>query len=306
MKSFLITFCLILGLNTLHAETKNGFDLSNALIPSNEILQGGPPKDGIPSIDNPIFVSPTKSNIYHTDRVLGLVHNGQAKAYPINILNWHEIVNEKGSGYVVTFCPLCGTGMAFESTVLGEELTFGVSGLLYNSDVLFYDRESESLWSQLKRQSVNGKYKGSSLKLLPLQHTTWGAWKADHPDTLILSTKTGYHRDYTRNPYDGYEKSRQLYFKVNKTSQAPIHPKEWVIGITYNGMTKAYPFSELNKMASSPLVENFKDEKLLIHWDKKSQSAKVTKETTEEVAVIQAFWFAWFAFNPETKIYSHR
>jgi hypothetical protein len=137
-----------------------GFDFSKHSIPLYEIYSGGLPKDGIPSIDNPKFVTGPKAEegfLSNKDRVLGIFSNGKAKAYPIRILNWHEIVNDQiaGKSIVVTFCPLCGTEMIFDSTINGRSASFGVSGLLYQSDMLLYDRETESLWSQIKSSSVN-------------------------------------------------------------------------------------------------------------------------------------------------------
>lgn len=121
--------------------------------------------------------------------------NGQAKVYPIAILNWHEIVNDRigGKPIVVSYCPLCGTAMVFNANAKGIR-TFGVSGLLYHSDVLVYDRESQSLWSQILQQAVTGPVAGTRLELLPASHTSWQEWSARYPNTQVLSRDTGYHR----------------------------------------------------------------------------------------------------------------
>ena len=151
----------MLSSSTLAAE-KNGFDLSNALLSADEIFRGGPPKDGIPSIDEPIFASADDADFIDEDEwVLGIKTAAGARAYPIKILNWHEIVNDEMGGlkFVVTFCPLCGSGVVFRSAIDGNDLQFGVSGLLYNSDVLLYDRATESLWSQLLRKALAGLIK---------------------------------------------------------------------------------------------------------------------------------------------------
>lgn len=126
---------------------KNGFNLSNSVIPITKVLSGGPPRDGIPSIDKPKFISASKADfLKDDDRVLGVLLDGDARAYPIRILNWHEIVNDdfSGQGVAVTFCPLCGSGIVYSADIEGKKRLFGVSGLLYNSDVLLYDRESET------------------------------------------------------------------------------------------------------------------------------------------------------------------
>ncbi|HSG05403.1 MAG TPA: DUF3179 domain-containing protein, partial [Nitrospiria bacterium] len=184
-----------------------GFDLSRSSIPKEDILPGGPPKDGIPALDNPKFLKAGKAALLNSgDRVLGFSGKGEAKAYPIKILNWHEVVNDTvgGKPVVITYCPLCGTGMAFDPVVKGEHFTFGVSGLLYQSDVLMYDRQTDSLWSQILQEAVTGKMMGTRLTLLPLIHTTWEEWRKEHPNTLVLSTDTGYSRNYRRDPYEGY------------------------------------------------------------------------------------------------------
>ena len=144
----------------------SGWDYSKHSIPLKDIQSGGPPKDGIPAIDDPQFVSAAiadRTFLKNSDRVLTLVLGGKKKAYPIKILNWHEIVNDKlaGRSVVVTFCPLCGTGMVFSRNIAGREMDFGVSGLLYQSDVLLYDRQTESLWSQIKMQAVTGSMTGT-------------------------------------------------------------------------------------------------------------------------------------------------
>ena len=131
--------------------------------------------------------------------------------------------------------------MVFDTEVKGRELTFGVSGLLYQSDMLLYDYQTESLWSQIKSEAVTGKLTGTRLRLLPSKHTNWASWKANHPETLVLSDKTGHRRDYDRDPYQGYESSERLMFDVDQKSRK-YHPKEKVIGVELGGVTKAYPF----------------------------------------------------------------
>ena len=160
-----------------HGQIKNGYLLNDALIPADEIHHGGPPRDGIPAIDTPQFVDADAAGFLKpSDRVLGIERNGVRKAYPVAILNWHEIVNDRFADepLVVTYCPLCGTGIAYLSVSGGVELKFGVSGLLYNSDMLLYDRETESLWSQISRQAISGPMKGRKLKSVPVMHTQLG------------------------------------------------------------------------------------------------------------------------------------
>ncbi|MCH8156388.1 MAG: DUF3179 domain-containing protein, partial [Nitrospinae bacterium] len=173
----------------------SGFDYSKHSIPLDDIYDGGPGKDGIPAIMRPKFVSAEEADrgmLKNNDRVIGLVLKGKARAYPIKILNWHEIVNDRMAGHsiVITFCPLCGTGMIFDAMLKGRKMTFGVSGLLYQSDMLLYDHQTESLWSQIKSEAVTGPLTGARLKLLASTQTTWKQWKQKHPATQVLSDQT--------------------------------------------------------------------------------------------------------------------
>lgn len=302
---FGVALYVLFGNTVLSAFFDNGFDLSDASIPADEIHHGGPPKDGIPAIDDPVFLTAGESGfLADTDRVLGLAVDGTAKAYPIRILDWHEIVNDDfdGRAVVVSYCPLCGTGMAFDANVGGEPRSFGVSGLLYNSDVLLYDRQSESLWSQLMRKSVSGPMKGEGLKQLSMAHTTWRDWRERHPDTLVLSTETGHARDYSRSPYRGYETSADIFFPVKNRNQA-YHPKELVIGVNLNGAAKAYPFAELSKNTAG-IADEVGGTDLRVEFDAANRTGRVLDGDGEEIPSTIAFWFAWYAFYPQTEVYA--
>ena len=296
---------LIAWVGTAPAESKNGFDLDGALIPANEILSGGPPRDGIPAIDEPKFLPAGKAHhIQPTDPVLGIARNGVAKAYPLAILNLHEVVNDRfdGENVVVTFCPLCGSGMAYSAKIDGRTYTFGVSGLLYNSDVLLYDRQTESLWSQLMAQAVSGPMKGTRLNSLPLSHTTWQEWQTRHPDTLALSPETGYARDYSRNPYEEYLHSRSIWFPVSHSSRR-YHPKEQVMGIEIDGRFKAFPFIELGKTGGA-FEDTFAGQALHIVFDKEHRRASIANASGRELPGVVTFWFAWYAFHPQTEVFT--
>ena len=291
---------------TASAGPNNGFDVSNAIIPASEILAGGPPKDGIPALSDPELIdAEAASYLKPDDRVIGVTMDGISRAYPIAILNWHEIVNDtiNDQRYAVTFCPLCGTGVAFYSDIAGSTTDFGVSGLLYNSDVLLYDRETESLWSQIMSQAVAGKLVGEKLKAFPVSHTTWRDWVKQHPDTQVLSTDTGYSRDYSRNPYRGYEQSRQLYFGVNQRAPDTYHPKEQVIGLEIDGVYKAYPFAELEKNNQTQFKDSINGVSITIDWDSENRSVELFDSSGKRIAGIQGFWFAWFAFHPDTLVF---
>lgn len=299
---------VILSVTSLsYGETRNGFDISQALIPSQEIHHGGPTKDGIPALDTPSFVTASNAGfLQDKDPVLGIMRKGISKAYPIKIMNWHEVVNDvfDDEHITVTFCPLCGTGMAFTAQQDGQTLHFGVSGLLYNNDVLLYDRATQSLWSQLLTQAISGPLKGEKLSPIVIEHTRWAHWRQTHPNTLVLSDNTGFSRDYQRNPYVDYDNSPTIYFPVSAQSEQ-FPAKERVLGLTLNGQYKAYPFSELSH-GNEKIIDNFAGQKITVHFNKKAQSAKVFDNQGQALPSTTSFWFAWYAFHPETKIYQQR
>ncbi|MFK8017933.1 MAG: DUF3179 domain-containing protein [Gammaproteobacteria bacterium] len=286
----------------VHAQTINGFDLGNSEIPTSEISHGGPPKDAIPAIDKPAYLAPDEEARRSRERVLALDFGGVRRAYPIRILNWHEIVNDSAGGhhYMVTYCPLCGSGMAFESEPEG----FGVSGLLYNSDVLLYDRRTLSLWSQIGMRAISGERKGEVLIPIRLTHTTLAGWLEDQPDSEILSTETGFKRNYEQSPYAGYEKTPNLFFKVKHKAPDFLHPKSLVLGVQIGDVKKAYPYATLDAGGARQFTEQINGKRVVIHWDSDAKSAAIEPALSDPSAVgTQMFWFAWYAFHPQTLVY---
>jgi len=295
---------LLIGSTVASADSMNGFVLDGALIPEAEIFSGGPPKDGIPSLDHPKFVKVAQAHFLRDeDQVLALKRNGIAKAYPLRILNWHEIVNDRfgDEGVIITYCPLCGSGTASEAKVAGKFLQFGVSGLLYNSDVLMYDRQTQSLWSQILSQAVTGPMKGTLLPAVAVTHTTWADWRNRHPDTLVLDTNTGFNRNYQANPYDGYERESSIMFPVRFRSEG-YHPKEQVLGLVLDGEAKAYPFVELAK-GSGEVNDVLAGKNIRVRYSHNYKSAEVFDAEGNALPGITLFWFAWYAFHPQTDIY---
>ena len=285
---------------TAEARVVNGFDLSDAAVPVAEIRHGGPPRDGIPAIDRPRFVDVDKAGFLDVDdRVLGVTLDGVARAYPVPILDRHEIVNDwtEATDIAVTYCPLCGSGVVFRA----DGRRFGVSGLLYNSDVLLYDDRGESLWSQLLGQAITGPDKGASLTTLPVVHTTWGAWRAQHPDTLVLSRRTGYRMRYDGDAYPGYQASTRTMFRVAHRDDR-YHPKEWVLGVTIGDASKVYPYAEL-RQATTPFPDRVGDESIVVHFDADSATAWLDGSEAAQSASVRAFWFAWIAFHPGTEVF---
>jgi len=301
----LLPLLLLLGSFESVAATKNGFVLDDALIPAKQIRNGGPGRDGIPSLDNPTFVSArSASSLRPQDRVLGIEVNGVPRAYPIRILNYHEIVNDVVGGelIVITYCPLCGSGMAFNAEIDGKDLEFGVSGLLYNSDVLLYDRQTGSLWSQILKIAVTGTMKGTLLTAVPLAHTSWQDWHTRHPDSDVLSPETGYRRNYKIDPYPGYSSSGKLYFPVQEESRL-YRRKAIVMGLEIDGEFKAYPFAELQK-GSGRFTDEFNGTRFEVLYDNANETARILAENGNEMPTLMAFWFAWYAFHPDGDIYT--
>ena len=285
------------------AQTLNGFDLRGALVDPAEIHRGGPPKDGIPAIDRPRFVKAHEAQMKPGDRILGVERNGEAKAYPVRILNWHEVVNDSvgGEPVSVTYCPLCGSGVTFSRIVNGKRRSFGVSGLLYNSDVLLYDRESNSLWSQLLAKAVTGSSQGEQLTVVPTAHTSWEDWVGRHPETLVLSEDTGYTRNYSRDPYAGYDVNPMIYFPV-KNSSSRFDSKEVVLGLEIDGRYKAYPFAELAK-TEGVVVDKVGGREVRVAFDAKHRTARVLDGSGKELPSVIAYWFAWYAFYPQGEVF---
>jgi len=278
----------------------SGFTLKPALVPTDEIMSGGPPKDGIPSLTYPKMETSESAGTWlkPRDELIGIRINGLARAYPLRILNWHEVVNDRiGSRKVViTYCPLCGSGVAFDS-----EDQFGVSGLLYQSDVLLYDRKTESLWSQLRAQAITGPRMGERLKSMPIEHTNWEDWSQRHPETQVLSRHTGHQRDYGRDPYGSYRKTPEIFFPVTNHDKR-LSAKAWVIGLSMDGKAKAWDIAALRK--SGELKENWNGKRLIVRFHPSGNRAEIIDATTgEKLPVISLYWFAWAAFHPETELY---
>ncbi len=291
------------------AQSYNGFDLEGSTLPVAKIFQGGPPRDGIPSIDQPKFVSADEDTLLEPHSlVVGVELNGESRAYPVAILNWHELVNDRigSQAVVISYCPLCGTALVFNAIVQGQTLQFGVSGLLYNSDLLLYDRQQQSLWSQITGEAISGPFIGQRLQLLPAVLTSWQRWRSEHPDTRLLSTDTGYSRDYQRSPYGDYDNSERLYFPVEFLSRR-FHPKERVLGVEVDGVFKAYPFAELAKRKEqTQLLDRVAGRLLRVEYDLPSRSGRVFEQTGDELPVINSFWFAWYGFHPQTEVFTFK
>jgi hypothetical protein len=222
------------------------------IVPTRQLFSGGPGKDGIPSLRNPLTVSASVADRFLTPDalVLGVSINGESRAYPHNILWWHEIVNDElgGERITVSYCPLTGSGMVYGPVVDGRALVFGVSGLLFENNLVLFDRGSESLWSQMQVQAICGSLSETRPTLLPVVQSTWQAWKSLHPDTTVVGLDTGYRRNYDVYPYGTYDQlfDDSTLFPVGFLD-ARLSKKELVLGIVHDGVTRAYPYEGLGE-----------------------------------------------------------
>ena len=215
-------------------------------IDRSNVYDGGPGKDGIPAISNPKF-SPASAIEYldFDDLVVGIKIGDEIKAYPHPVLDWHEIVNDEVNGekIALTYCPLTGSALGWGRVINGNTTTFGVSGLLYNNNLIPYDRGTNSNWSQMEIECVNGPLRGESPQLYSVVETTWKNWKEAYPDSKVLTTSTGYKKPYGNYPYGDYRSSEKLLFPLTHQDDR-LHRKARVLGVNINGVKKAYPIGE--------------------------------------------------------------
>ncbi len=255
---------------------KTNFCLHN--VPYDEIFSGGPPRDGIPPIDNPRFESISSADewIEDLEPVILLDHQGEARAYPLQILTWHEIVNDKigGDPVIVTFCPLCNTALVFRRPIIdGEILTFGTSGNLRNSDLVMWDRQTESWWQQFTGEAIVGDLTSMKLEPLPAAIISWADYKSGHPEGQVLSINTGFIRSYGSNPYPGYDNVNNLPFAFSGDLEDGDHPPMTrVVGVlTEDGQAGAYLRNLIKD--GQVLNENLADIPIAIFWKEGTASA---------------------------------
>ncbi len=268
-------------------------------------MGGGPPRDGIPSIDNPKFVTLVEADQWIEDNelVLGITYKGVKRVYPLQIMVWHEIVNETiaGDSLLITYCPLCGSGIAFERVINGEAVEFGTSGKLYNSNLVMYDRKTETYWSQIDGRAIFGELTGMKLKMVRIDTVTWKEWKTAHPDSEVLSQDTGFSRQYGRDPYGGYYEDDFILFPVENEDDR-IHPKTVVFGVEIDGAFTAYKEDDLKEF--KVIDDTVGGVKIRIEREDAGTIMVTNLDTGAEIIAERRFWFAWYAFHPETGLYS--
>jgi len=263
---------------------------AQCLIPENLIISGGPGKDGIPALTNPEVVSASAGDSFLVpdDLVLGVVVNGEARAYPHGILWWHEITNDVlgGRPIVVSFCPLTGSGLVYDPVINEQLHNFGVSGLLFDNNLILFDRTTDSLWSQMGGQSICGSLRGARPSLLPVVQSTWAAWKTMHPDTTVVSFNTGFSRDYTRYPYGDYDLVDNTTLLFPQSTVDPRLPmKETVLGITHEGVARAYSMSRMSTVAPRLVInDNVNGLAVLVTFDAGSSLAVPFERRLQQAA----------------------
>lgn len=270
-----------------------------------ELTNGGQGKDGIPSIDNPkfIFVKEADSYLSSSDPGIVLQIEGVIRFYPFQILVWHEIVNDiiNGRRVLLAYCPLCFSGMAFDPYVGGERVEFGISGKLWNSNLVMYDRASQSLWSHLTGEAIVGEMTGMKLKRMPSEQMCYGAFKSLYPDGEVLSRDTGFFRFYGEDPYNDYYLENQTFFPVS-TQDNRLAKKDFIFGVIIDGKAKAYWIGALQKEGE----DFFGDKKIVWKCDSAAGSVRMFEEkngSMEKIYPVPSFWFAWSSIYPMTEVY---
>lgn len=278
-------------------------------VPLDEIVQGCPGKDCIQSIDSPVYESISDASEWLGEEDIGLAlqRGGIERFYPYRILVAHEIVNDRinGERVLVTYCPLCFTGIVFDPTVAGEQVEFGVSGMLRNSNLLMYDRASDSLWSQVSGEAVLGERTGSMLTMIPSDITMFGLWSKAHPNGDVLSRNTGRpFASYRSIPYGGDLRDIKPFFPLsNKDDRLP--ETTFVLGIVINGEARAYQFDAVKKRGV--LVETFAGRSLVIEYLASEDAVRIfdtTDGTRSRLSPVPVFWFSWAATHPDTSLWN--
>ena len=294
-----------------------------ALIDVDEILSGGPPKDGIPALtDSPVVDGDAAPDMRPGERVIGVEIGGEARAYPLRILVWHENANDTlGDRPIsVSYCPLCDSALVIDRDIGGRVREFGISGKLYRSNVLMYDRrflnKDESLWSQLMLKAVVGPAaeQGLEMKLIPSVLTTWEDWLSRYPDTTVLSMNTGHDRDYGRSPYAFYFADDEVMIATQASSdrRPDLRNKDEVVVATVNGKQRIYVVKDVAEAAgpNGSIEDELGGVRLRVTHLEAARSLRIQtagddeNKAGPEVLTAHTFWFGWEEINPGVEIWS--
>jgi hypothetical protein len=262
--------------------------------------QGCSVRDCIPSIDTPRFVGAADAkHVGDDDIVIVIAYGGEHRAYPARILDQHEIVNDTiaGDPIAITWCPLCGSAVGVRREIGDEVTEFGVSGLLYNSDLVLYDRATNTLWDQIEAKGIVGPLTGEQLQFVPVSMTRWSRWRDAHPDTLVLSPDTGFERDYSVDRYSEYRDSTRIMFPVTGRDDR-LHPKTVVYGFMLDDGPIALSAGLFDQSSSLRHEHNGRILDVTM-----SDDGQVTLDTGgASFAPIRLYWFAWYTFHPDTAL----
>ena len=274
------------------------------IIPIDEIKRGCFRQDCIPSVDDPSFISVTEADAVLPSESIGIAleYKGETRFYPFPMLETHELVNDvvAGDPLLISYCPLCGTGIVFDRTIDGEAVEFGVSGMLWQSNLLMYNRAEDlrdrNLWSQVLGEAVVGERAGESLSIIPSNIVRFANWKDRHPDAQVLTTGT------PRDPYNGdyYGVARNFQPDYHE-GDSPLPPTAYVYGIEVNGEFMAYPDSALPVGSLSDTVGGE-----TVHIDKAEDgTVTITDDSGAVIPDVEGFWFSWVAAHPQTSLWSN-
>lgn len=305
-RSSLVAIILVMfhATSAFGAEPKlNGFALDPHAIPVGEVIGGGPGRDGVRRVESPTFVDPEEAGwVVATTPVVGLVIGDEARAYPVHLLEYHQLVVDEVGGVpiAVAYDPLTSTPAVYRRAVAGKTLDLGVSGLIYNSNFLLYDRGTESLWSQFTGEAITGEMMGKRLEPLRTRQEPLAIWLGRHANSQVMVRPEPKKIDYRYSPYSSYWVSDKVPFPV-KSSDSRFHPKELVLGVAKDGASRAYIGSVLTA-AGGRIVDDFGGGKIRIAYD--SDTGTFSWDAPEDVRVTDAYWFAWKAFHPNTDIWN--
>lgn len=276
-----------------------GFGAEDIDLDIARVVQGCAARDCIPSIDQPRFLPAAEVNFLDPDDlVLTLELYGDARAYPTRILDRHEIVNDRfdSTPVAVTYCPLCGSGLAFLRVIDGEETGFGVSGLLHNNDLILYDRRTESIWQQITGRALAGPKRGERLQMIPVGMSLWAGWREAHPGGRVLEPPLAAEA-YAEKAYGDYAKSDRLLFPVS-VQDARLHPKRVVFGLELGDRSVAVDAAWLKEKES--WRHEIDGRTVELRWsDGNGVSGRIDGDT---IPVHRLYWFAWYSFHPDTAL----
>ena len=298
-------------------------DFRKHRVPVGEILAGGPPPDGIPSIDNPAFSALEEGratgwlrNLDPLEPVMSLSINNDARAYPLRILTWHEIVNDEvgGEAVVVTYCPLCNSSLVFKRNHKGHLLDFGTTGLLRHSDLIMYDRQTSTWWQQFTGEAIVGSLSGERLEFVPSRLESFVSFRTRYPNGRVLIPNEMSERDYGRNPYVGYDSLSKPFLFPDSIDVAPLNAMDRVVAFVVDSGAYAVPLDLLRRK------RDIKIEDIQLRWFSGQRSALDTSEiangrdvgnvvvvrtkgeANEDIPYHVTFAFAFRAFHPKGTI----